>query len=103
MAPTAPGGMMLAPPSATLAGRGWTLALRVPITGAFLHGFLGGPYGPSLRFERDWEFASLGHGSERTSICASISGEGAYHLWADPSGAKATGWSVGIGPKVILR
>jgi hypothetical protein len=90
-------------PSATIAGRGWTLALRVPLTGAFLHGFLGGPYGPTLRFERDWTLATLGHGSERTSICASISGEGIYHLWGEPSGAKVTGWSVGIGPKVILR
>ncbi len=84
-------------PSVTLAYPLWSLALRFPLTGAFGKGALGGPYGPTLHLERDWEITP--------SIRVSLSGEGSYHLWDSDIGPSSavTEWSIGLGPKVILR
>jgi hypothetical protein len=90
-------------PSASLVGAGWFFTLRLPVSGIFGSGFLAGPYGPTAHFERDWEIAALGSGSTRTPVSISVSVEGRYHLWETPDGAKVTGWSIGLGPKIILR
>ena len=84
-------------PAATLDFPFWSLALRLPITGAFGKGSLEGPYGPTLHLERDWEISP--------SIRISLSAEGSYHLWNAEAGPNSTvtECSVGLGPKVILR
>jgi hypothetical protein len=90
-------------PSATFSDSGWTIALRLPVTGLLLDGFFGGAYGPVLLAERDFGIGSIGSGEDRIPISISVSASGAYRLFDDPSGASVLEGSVGIGPKVILR
>jgi hypothetical protein len=84
-------------PSVLLSYPLWSAALRFPITGAFGKGSFTGPYGPTIHLERDWEISS--------SIRVSLSAEASYHLWDTAVGptSTVTEWSVGLGPKVILR
>ncbi len=82
-------------PSASVRASGWTLALRIPLTGAFLKDSLGGPYGPALHAERDFVFSP--------SVSVSLYAEGSAFLWGEPSGGRVTEWSVGLGPKAVFR
>lgn len=90
-------------PSATFATPTASIVLRLPLTGLLGRGLLDGPFGPTARAERDWEIAALGAGNGRTPVFASLSLEGSYFFWDAPAGAKTTEWSIGIGPKVLLR
>jgi hypothetical protein len=90
-------------PSATYSGMNWIVGLRLPLTGAIGKGWLAGPFGPSLHFERDWSIGTLGSGPDRTRVLASFSGDGSYHFWSSGTTTTVAEWSVGLGPKLEFR